>query len=117
MKIQNKTEEKREKEKMVIGCMIEIYCSKNHTHKKTLCTECEEIKQYAYKRISCCPVMGEKTFCSNCKIHCYKPDMREKIKEIMRFSGPRMLFVHPLMALRHVFLTVKTKQKGAINVK
>ena len=45
--------------------------------------------------------METKTFCSKCKVHCYKPDMQKKIKEVMRFSGPRMLFYHPVLALRH----------------
>ena len=36
--------------------------------------------------------METKTFCSNCKVHCYKPEMRKKIRAVMRFSGPRMIF-------------------------
>lgn len=55
--------------------------------------------------------METKTFCSNCKVHCYKPDMREKIREVMRFSGPRMLFYHPIMAIRHVMESRKEKRK------
>jgi hypothetical protein len=43
-----------------------------------------------------------KTFCSNCNVHCYKPEMREKIREVMRFSDPRMIFYHPIMAIRHL---------------
>lgn len=53
-------------------------------------------------RSDTCPFMETKTFCSNCKVHCYKPDMREKIRAVMRFSGPRMMLYHPVMALRHV---------------
>ena len=49
-----------------------------------------------------CPFMETKTFCSKCQVHCYKKDMREKIKEVMRFSGPRMLFHHPIIAIRHL---------------
>lgn len=47
-------------------------------------------------------MMETKTFCSNCKVHCYRPEMREKIRVVMRYSGPRMLFCHPILALRHV---------------
>ncbi len=28
-------------------------------------------------------------FCSNCRVHCYSPDMRQQIKKVMRFSGPQ----------------------------
>jgi hypothetical protein len=59
--------------------------------------------------------METKTFCSNCKVHCYKPEMREKIREIMRFSGPRMIFYHPIMAIRHLIESKKEKQKMKYN--
>lgn len=52
-----------------------------------------------------------KTFCSNCKIHCYKADMREKIRQVMKFSGPRMLFYHPVMAVRHVIESKREKRR------
>ena len=55
--------------------------------------------------------METKTFCSNCKVHCYKPEMREKIRDVMRFSGPRMLFVHPVAAIRHVMETKREKRR------
>ena len=55
--------------------------------------------------------METKTFCSNCKVHCYKPEMREKIRDVMRFSGPRMLFVHPVAAIRHVMETNREKRR------
>lgn len=57
------------------------------------------------------PFMETKTFCSNCKVHCYKPEMREKIREVMRYSGPRMIFHHPAAAIRHVILTKKEKKQ------
>ena len=46
--------------------------------------------------------MENKTFCSNCKVHCYKPDMREQIRRVMRYSGPRMIKTHPILAIRHL---------------
>lgn len=55
--------------------------------------------------------METKTFCSNCRVHCYKPEMREKIRAVMRFSGPRMLFVHPVAAIRHVIETRRKKKR------
>lgn len=55
--------------------------------------------------------METKTLCSNCKVHCYKPEMREKIRAVMRFSGPRMMFRHPVTAVCHVLEVKKEKKR------
>ena len=55
--------------------------------------------------------MENKTFCSNCKVHCYTPIMREKIREVMHFSEPRMIFFHPIMALNHVITSKREKKR------
>lgn len=55
--------------------------------------------------------METKTFCANCRVHCYKPDMREKIRAVMRFSGPRMIFYHPVAAIHHVVETKREKKR------
>lgn len=102
---------KREREKKIVSQMIALYCKKQHGGKKELCAECEELMQYAKLRSDKCPFMETKTFCSNCKVHCYKPDMREKIREVMRYSGPRMIFTHPVTAIRHVIESKKEKKK------
>ena len=101
---------KRQREKETVSLMIAIYCRKNHGC-KTLCPECAALEAYARKRSEKCPFIETKTFCSNCKVHCYKPDMREKIRAVMRFSGPRMIFHHPVMAIRHVIETKKEKKR------
>lgn len=44
----------------------------------------------------------KKTTCKKCPVHCYSPDMREKIRAVMRYSGPRMIFLHPFAAIRHL---------------
>ena len=104
------TAAKREREKETVSLMISIYCRKLHGG-ETLCPECAELNDYARLRSDKCPFMETKTFCSNCKVHCYKPDMREKIREVMRFSGPRMIFHHPVMAIRHVIESKKEKRR------
>ena len=95
------TKKKREREKEVVSLMISLYCRKQHGT-KTLCPECAALDAYARLRSDLCPFMETKTFCSNCKVHCYKPEMREKIRTVMRFSAPRMLLYHPVMAIRHL---------------
>lgn len=107
----NKVETKREREKRIVALMIRLYCKKKHGAKKELCPECKALCDYAILRSDKCPLMESKTFCSNCKVHCYKPDMREKIREVMRFSGPRMIFSHPIMAIRHVLESKKEKRR------
>ena len=102
---------KREYEKRVLSRMIALYCRKQHHCKSGLCEDCQELLDYSNQRSDKCPFMESKTFCSNCKVHCYKPEMREKIRKVMRFSGPRMIFHHPITAIKHVIETKKEKQR------
>lgn len=105
------TEQKRQREKETVALMIRLYCKQKHGTKQGLCSECQALNAYAVKRSDCCPFMETKTFCSNCRVHCYRPEMREKIRCVMRFSGPRMIFYHPIMAIRHVIESKKEKRR------
>lgn len=107
----NRAESKREREKEIVQLMIRLYCKKHHGTKKELCSECRALAQYAVQRSDKCPFMETKTFCSNCRVHCYKPEMRKKIRAVMRFSGPRMMLHHPVMAIRHVVESQKEKRR------
>ena len=89
-----------ERERITIGIMIDFYCSKNHS--TFLCSDCSELKEYAFQRLLLCPFNDDKPVCSNCTVHCYKPDIRQRVKDVMRFSGPRMLFRHPYLAIMHL---------------
>jgi len=89
-------------EKKTIEKMIGIYCRKKHLTKSGLCKECSDLYEYATARLAHCPFGEEKPVCSECKIHCYKPEMRERVKTVMRFSGPRMIFSHPILAVLHI---------------
>ena len=102
---------KREKEKAMVSQMIALYCKKKHHTKDGLCSECAALDAYARERSDKCPFMETKTFCSNCRVHCYKKDMREQIRQVMRFSGPRMIFHHPVAAISHVVETKKEKRR------
>jgi len=59
-------DEKREREQQVVSKMIELYCRKKHKTKGKMCPDCQVLKDYAELRISKCPFMETKTFCSNC---------------------------------------------------
>lgn len=106
----SKIESKREREKQIVSLMIKLYCHKNHGTKRDICSDCQALYDYARLRSDKCPFMETKTFCSNCKVHCYKPEMREKIRAVMRFSGPRMMMYHPIMAVRHLMDSRKEKK-------
>ncbi len=104
-------QDKRQREKQMVSQMIALYCRRTHHTRGALCPDCAALNQYACARSDRCPFMETKTFCSNCRVHCYKPDMREKIRIVMRFSGPRMIFYHPIAAIRHVVETKREKKR------
>ena len=100
----DKIKAKQEKEIRMVNFMISIYCRHNHGTSE-LCPECRAVAEYAQQRTLNCPYMADKSYCSACKSHCYKPAMRQQIREIMRYSGPRMLFYKPFAALRYLYYT------------
>ena len=105
------TQTKREREKRMVSQMIALYCRKRHHTRGDLCPQCAALDAYAKMRADKCPFMETKTFCSNCRVHCYSPDMRAKIREVMRFAGPRMILHHPVAAIRHVVETKKEQRR------
>lgn len=90
------------RELKTIEAMIVIYCNAFHKPDIAPCRDCYSLVQYARKRLGLCPFQERKPTCGNCTIHCYQPEMRETIRKVMRYAGPRMIYSHPLMALRHL---------------
>ena len=92
------------RERKTILKMISLYCHENHyTKRGELCADCRELHDYAMLRLKNCPFQEGKTSCGKCKIHCYNVTMREKIRVVMRFAGPKMILHHPILALGHIF--------------
>jgi len=85
-----------------VQAMIRIYCRNLHGGKKALCAACEELRLYAEKRLERCPFAEEKPTCVMCPVHCYEATMRERVRQVMRYAGPRMLLRHPVLALLHL---------------
>ena len=81
--------------------MIDIYCKKNHKNEDVLCDECQELLDYAHKRLTYCKFGDEKSTCQKCPIHCYKKDMRDRVRKVMKFSGPRVLIYRPIEFIKH----------------
>ena len=90
------------RENKTVRSMVVIYCRAEHGTTNGLCTECQELMDYATKRLEKCPYQEEKSTCVNCPIHCYTDTMRERMRIVMRFSGPRMITRHPYLAVRHL---------------
>lgn len=110
---------KRESEKEIVAQMIGLYC-RGKKHSKSagaLCSECQELLDYARQRIQRCPRMEDKTFCSKCPVSCYSRKQSQRIREVMRYSGPRIFFVHPILVIRHALPGWKKKGWRHIRMK
>ncbi|MBD1558782.1 nitrous oxide-stimulated promoter family protein [Vibrio sp. S9_S30] len=82
-----------------VSAMIGIHCKAHHSQP---CSNCQSLENYAETRLDRCPYGENKPTCNRCPIHCYKPEPKEKMRIIMRYSGPRMLLHHPILAIRHL---------------
>jgi len=94
------------RERKTIRAMIQLYCHDQHTthssHTDALCPSCAALEAYAMQRLDGCPYSPDKPTCVHCPTHCYKPDMREQVRVVMRYAGPRMLTRHPLLSMMHL---------------
>ncbi len=116
------------REIQTLTVMITLYCQRHHgggKNGKDHCPECEPLLNYALARIDHCPYCRQKVKrgaenlpsgegndhpgdyqdkppCNLCPIHCYRPEMRERIRQVMRWAGPRMIWRHPLLAWFHL---------------
>ncbi|MBN2822093.1 MAG: nitrous oxide-stimulated promoter family protein [Coriobacteriia bacterium] len=76
-----------------------------------VCERCAELLVYAEKRRAFCP-KDPKPFCSHCDTHCYKPDMREYMREVMRYAGPRSMWHgHAVDGVKHLLEGRKHKKE------
>jgi hypothetical protein len=91
------------RERQTIQAMFGIYCRNQHgAHHRTLCPACQALEDYALERLQRCPFQENKSVCAKCTVHCYKPDMRQQVRVVMRYAGPKMLLYHPVLAIRHL---------------
>lgn len=87
--------------------MVNLYCRYNHEKLQTPCADCTEMISYAVYKLNHCPWGDKKSACKNCNIHCYDHEHRERIRKIMRFSGPRMLIYQPILAIRYLLVNLR----------
>jgi hypothetical protein len=103
-----------EKELRLLCIFVRIYCQAKHGARldantgaremagrgNLLCPQCSGLVEYAKERLRRCP-LTPKPSCKNCHIHCYAREQRERIREIMAFSGRRMILRGRLDYLLH----------------
>jgi hypothetical protein len=94
---------RRARELKTIETMVRMYC-RGHGHEggAPLCSDCGALFEYASRRLERCVFGDAKPACANCVVHCYKADMRQQIRVVMRWAGPRMMLRHPIMAIAHL---------------
>jgi hypothetical protein len=109
------------REDKTITVMIDLYCRDHHGAAlreaaaagasrggHDLCPECRELLEYARVRLDRCRYGEAKPTCARCDTHCYRPALRERVREVMRYSGPRMMRRHPILAMAHLLDGRKT---------
>jgi predicted amidophosphoribosyltransferase len=91
-----------DRERRTIDAMVRVYCRGRHGTRDGVCGECSALRDYAHARLERCRYQDSKPTCANCPVHCYGPEMRDRVREVMRYSGPRMLLRHPYLAIAHL---------------
>lgn len=104
------------REEKTIAAMIALYCRDHHADvvgpDGGLCEECSALLEYARLRLAKCRYGVDKPTCANCETHCYRPEMRARVRVVMRYSGPRMLRRHPVLTAAHIADRRKTPRTG-----
>ncbi len=96
------------REQRTVEVMIRLYCDAHHSQPGPgavdgdMCAGCAALLAYSDERVVKCRFGAQKPVCAKCTVHCYRPQMREQIRAVMRYSGPRMLKRHPYLAIRHL---------------
>lgn len=91
------------KDLKVLSVFIDCYCRGKHgIPKGEICPDCAELLRYARARRRNCP-LDPKPACKHCPIHCYAKARRETIREVMAYSGRRLLLRGRLDLLWHYF--------------
>ena len=95
--------QKQEKDIRVLETFIGCYCrGKHQSPKRVLCPECAGLLGYARMKRGKCP-LDPKPACKHCPVHCYGKVQRARIREVMAYSGRRLLLRGRLDLLWHYF--------------
>lgn len=91
------------RERKTFTAMLAMFCHDQHGTATGLCASCEQLQAYALERSAHCPFQADKPTCLQCPVHCYQPEMRARVRDVMRYAGPKMPLRHPLLALLHLW--------------
>jgi len=97
---------KEKKDLKILALFTSVYCQDHHPGQQLplagmpqqlaalnqyrCCSDCRDFLHYAIERRLHCPLV-EKPVCKHCQVHCYRPEYRQKVREIMRYSGKALI--------------------------
>jgi hypothetical protein len=90
------------RELATLQAMVRLHCRQRHAQAEGLCEKCQSLMDYATRRLDRCVFGDDKPTCANCRVHCYNAPMREDVRSVMRYAGPKMLLRHPILAFAHM---------------
>jgi hypothetical protein len=106
----------------VLGKFVAVYCRHHHRDaerksfamkgmdlsktslgKRKVCADCARLLSHAVTKRAICH-LEPKPACRLCTEHCYAPDYRQRIREVMKFSGRHLILRGRLDLLFHFLL-------------
>jgi len=103
------TDRKLRRDLKTLATFIGIYCGERHADVEkqavcmkshdvtriagrpvTLCPSCTKLLMHAFVKRTSCPY-NPKPACKHCQSHCYHNQYRDQIREVMRYSGKRLV--------------------------
>nr|WP_293444379.1 nitrous oxide-stimulated promoter family protein [Prevotella sp.] len=91
----------KERDKQTVKLMIQMYC-KHRLKTSQIPEKYRQLINYANTRLDHCSWGKDKPACKDCPHHCFLPEKQKEIREVMKWSGPRMLIWSPRSAFRHL---------------
>ncbi len=104
-----------------LALFVDVFCRSRHRHDpkglvalKThdvraiygkplyLCDDCRKLLIHAFIKRTYCP-LDPKPACKKCPQHCYAPAYRARIRQVMKYSGQRLILRGRLDYLFHMF--------------
>ena len=114
------TDRRLQRDLRVLARMICVYCRDKHASaEKTraygqghdferitgssveVCPDCAKLLAHALVKRSTCPLVP-KPACKHCPRHCYHPTYRQRIREVMKYSGRKLALAGRIDFLFHL---------------
>lgn len=117
-----KLDRKKAKDIKILSQFVSVFCREKHRAEEkrlfsikdeqvrgvldgktpVLCDDCRRLLSHGIVKLLLCPY-DPKPMCKKCPTHCYAPGYRERVREIMRFSGIHLVKRGRLDLLFHYF--------------